>query len=76
MNSLSDKSTFLIQSSDNRSFGTGFVVQKDEDGSYLVTCTHVVEECQEEFLEVDGKKANQHKGIEALYQQHKRKCTF
>ena len=57
MSSLSDKSTFLIQSSDNQSFGTGFVIQKDSNGSYLVTCSHVVEECKKDFLEVDGKKA-------------------
>lgn len=51
------KSTFLIKSSNNRSFGTGFVVYADKDGSYLVTCCHVVEECETEFLEVEGKKA-------------------
>ncbi len=62
MNNISDKSTFLIKSSDNQSFGTGFVVKKDSDGSYLVTCSHVVEECKEDFLEVAGKKA------ELLYQ--------
>ncbi len=62
MSRLSDKSTFLIKSSDNQSFGTGFVVKKDSNGSYLVTCSHVVEECREDFLEVAGKKA------ELLYQ--------
>ena len=50
-------STFLIQSSNNRSFGTGFVVRVDGKGTYLVTCSHVVEQCEAEFLEVDGKKA-------------------
>ena len=57
-----NQSTFLIQSSNNRSFGTGFVLRADEDGAYLVICTHVVEECEENFLEVEGKK-----DLKALY---------
>jgi len=49
--------TFLIKSTKNQSFGTGFCIYKDDKGSFLLTCSHVVEECDEEFLEVEGKKA-------------------
>jgi len=56
-------STFLIKSSEVKSMGTGFCVATDTDGAFLVTCTHVVEECGEENLEVNGEKAKLlHKG--------------
>jgi len=45
-------STFLITSSTNKSFGTGFCVHKDEEGSFLLTCAHVVNACGEESLQV------------------------
>jgi len=51
------KSTFLIQSSTNQSIGTGFVVYADKEGAYLVTCMHVVDECDKNALEVNGKKS-------------------
>jgi len=37
-----------IESSDkhNRSFGTGFVIDKDDYGAYILTCQHVVAEVQ------------------------------
>ena len=57
MESRGNKSTFLIQSSQNKSFGTGFCVDQDEQGSFLVTCSHVVEECGVDTLEVQGYKA-------------------
>jgi len=56
------KSTFLIESSDNRNIGTGFCLHQDEEGAYLVTCSHVVEACGVESLEVNGLKT------ELLYQ--------
>ena len=37
--------TFLIKSSKVKSMGTGFSVATDAHGAFLVTCTHVVEEC-------------------------------
>lgn len=49
--------TFLIKSTDNSSFGTAFCVAHDENGSFLVTCTHVVEACGSEHLLIDGKAA-------------------
>ncbi len=57
MNQSVKKSTFLIQSSKNNSFGTGFVVYRDKKGSYLVSCAHVVEECGEDVLMVENKEA-------------------
>jgi len=52
-----NKSTFLIKSSKNSSFGTGFVVYKSENISYLVTCAHVVGACDKDALMVDNKEA-------------------
>jgi hypothetical protein len=57
MNTQQDNSTFLIKSSQNTSFGTGFVVYKNGNLSYLVTCAHVVESCKENSLLVQGKVA-------------------
>ena len=37
------KSTFLIESSKSKDIGTGFCLYQDEKGSYLLTCSHVVE---------------------------------
>ncbi len=39
-------SAVLITSSvpDNNYFGTGFVIHQDEDGTYLLTCAHVVQD--------------------------------
>jgi WD40 repeat protein/energy-coupling factor transporter ATP-binding protein EcfA2 len=48
------KSTFLIRSSNNRSFGTGFCIYKNQEGSYLLTAAHVVESCGLETLLVDA----------------------
>ena len=33
----------LITNSENQSFGTGFVIKKELDYSYILTCSHVVE---------------------------------
>ena len=51
------KSTFLIESSDKRNIGTGFCLHQDKQGAYLVTCSHVIEACGIESLEVNGLKA-------------------
>ncbi|MCH9739564.1 MAG: trypsin-like peptidase domain-containing protein [Epsilonproteobacteria bacterium] len=53
MSDTSNKSTFLIKSTKNSSFGTGFCVYKDEKGSFLVTAAHVVNACGKENLQVD-----------------------
>jgi len=52
-----DKSTFLIKSSKNSSFGTGFVVYQSDNVSYLVTCAHVIDACKEDALLVNNKVA-------------------
>lgn len=57
MNTQRDNSTFLITSSKNASFGTGFVVYKNDNLSYLVTCAHVVEACGKESLLVANQEA-------------------
>ncbi len=55
--------TFLIKSSKVKSMGTGFCVATDAHGAFLVTCTHVVEECGDDSLEVNGEKVELlHKG--------------
>ena len=51
------KSTFLIKSSKSKDIGTGFCLYQDDKGSYLVTCSHVVEACGIENLEVDAIQA-------------------
>jgi hypothetical protein len=51
------KSTFLIESIDKRNMGTGFCLHQDEEGAYLVTCSHVVEACGVESLVVDTLEA-------------------
>ena len=43
MNQSNKKSSFLIRSSKNRAFGTGFCVHIDEKGSYLLTAHHVIQ---------------------------------
>ena len=45
--------TFLIKSTKNSSFGTGFCIHKDNKGSFLVTVAHVVNACGKENLQVD-----------------------
>lgn len=57
MEKIKVASTFLVRSTHNNAFGTAFCVAKDELGSFLVTCTHVVEACGKEQLEVIGKSA-------------------
>jgi len=57
MNQSIDKSTFLIKSRKNSSFGTGFAVYRDEKGTYLVSCAHVIEECGKDTLMVGKQKA-------------------
>ena len=49
--------TFLLKSTKNKSFGTAFCVHTDEQGAFLLTCTHVVEACEIDALEVEGHEA-------------------
>jgi len=57
MNQSIEKSTFLIKSSKNSSFGTGFVVYREGKGTYLLSCAHVINDCGEDALIVENKKA-------------------
>lgn len=50
-------STFLINSSQNSSFGTAFCIDQDAKGTFFVTCEHVVHECGIDNLEIEGLKA-------------------
>ena len=55
MQNLKERSIFLIKSTKNKSFGTAFCIDQDSNGSFLLTCQHVIEACGEEDLEVNGK---------------------
>jgi S1-C subfamily serine protease len=55
MSQQKEQSTFLIKSSQNRSFGTGFCIYHDGGGSYIVTCAHVVDECGTEAMLIEGR---------------------
>ena len=57
MKSKNEISTFLIKSSSNRSFGTGFAIYKDTKGTFLLTAAHVVEACGKESLLVESQPA-------------------
>ncbi len=50
-------STFLVKSTKNKSFGTAFSIDHDANGSFLLTCEHVVEACGKDDLEINGHKA-------------------
>jgi S1-C subfamily serine protease len=52
-----ENSTFLIKSTENSSFGTAFCIMKNQKGSYFITCTHVVEDCGVDNLEIEQQKA-------------------
>jgi hypothetical protein len=57
MNDFWQSSVVLITSSadDNSVYGTGFVAHRDEQGTYVLTCTHVVNDIGgKEFVKVDG----------------------
>jgi hypothetical protein len=54
MSGVKRTNTFLITSNKSRDIGTGFCLYQDNQGSYLVTCSHVVEACGVEHLVVDG----------------------
>ena len=59
MNESFFDSIFLIESrqSNNKKFGTGFIVHQDEQFTYLLTCAHVVDDVGIDDVEVDGKSA-------------------
>ena len=50
-------STFLITSTKKKSFGTGFCIHKDTNGSFLLTCAHIVNSCGKDNLQVESHKA-------------------
>ncbi|WP_059018958.1 S1 family peptidase [Vibrio coralliirubri] len=50
-------SVLKVTSDINSSFGTCFAVRNDEQGTYFVTCGHVVNNCDENHTLVDGNKA-------------------
>ena len=52
-----EKSIFLITNSKNSEFGTGFVFDSDEEGSYILTSAHVVQKQKDDIL-IDDKKHN------------------
>ena len=49
-------SLVLITNSKNQTFGTGFVIKRERNYSYIVTCSHVVEDTPKMLL-VDSVKA-------------------
>lgn len=49
-------SLVLITNSENKSFGTGFVIRRERNYSYILTCSHVVEYTPKSLL-VDSVKA-------------------
>jgi hypothetical protein len=49
-------SLVLITNSENQSFGTGFVIRNERKHSYILTCSHVVENTPKSLL-VDSVKA-------------------
>ena len=53
------QSTFLLRSSadNNNHFGTAFCIDKNANGSYLVSCAHVVEDCGMDTMQIDHKQA-------------------
>ena len=57
MYGVDQRGTFLIESSKTHNIGTGFCLYQEQEGSYLVTCAHVVEACGIEHLTVEGQKA-------------------
>ena len=57
MKSKNRASTFLIKSTVNSSFGIGFCIYKNTNGSFLLTCAHVVDACGTDELIVDSYKA-------------------
>nr|MCH9739828.1 serine protease [Campylobacterota bacterium] len=61
------QSTFRVSSRENQSFGTAFCIDKNTQGSFFLTCAHVVEECGEESLLIKGKEVKVlHKGVAEL----------
>lgn len=60
MSSKLQDSIILISSGtpNNRSFGTGFVIHRDEQATYLLTCAHVVRDVGgADQVEADGSRA-------------------
>ena len=53
-----NKATFLVKSEQNNSFGTAFCIYRDEKGSYLLTCAHVVNACDKDSLIIGSYQKN------------------
>lgn len=51
---MNRESIVKITSSSNNGLGTGFVIDSDEKGVMIATCSHVVGNCNKESLLVDG----------------------
>ena len=63
MRQVSNKSTFLIRSSKSSALGTAFCIDQDTNGSFLLTCQHVVEEHEKKDLEVNNLRVEVQKNI-------------
>lgn len=54
---MNEKSILKITSSTNGGIGTGFVIERDEEGVVVATCSHVVSTCGADTLLVEGMDA-------------------
>jgi len=50
-----DNSILQISNKPTNCLGTGFVIDKDDDGVFVATCGHVVNNCKDNIL-VDGRE--------------------
>ncbi|CAK1692622.1 Trypsin [Vibrio crassostreae] len=50
-------SVLKVSSTSNPNFGTCFAIKNDENGTYFVTCGHVINRCDENHILVDNNKA-------------------
>ena len=48
-----DKSVLQIFNKEKSCLGTGFVIDTDQDGVYVVTCGHVINNCKDSILVED-----------------------
>ena len=44
-------SVVKIESTTNNSFGTGFIIDKDNNGVYILTCQHIIEDVKQPMVE-------------------------
>ena len=50
-------SVVIITGSDSTRFGTGFIIHKEENATYVLTCMHVVNTIGVEALQAEGHPA-------------------